>query len=106
MKISIQGYNINYKITGEGEQTLVILQGWGTKLEVYDSVAASVNHKYRVVQFDFPGFRDRSAGGHAVVLAAVVVKVQRNRCSSDLQCLCERCYQLSIPFPPLLIDPV
>ena len=56
MKISIQGYNINYKITGEGERTLVILQGWGTKLEVYDSVAAAVNQGMRVVQFDFPGF--------------------------------------------------
>ncbi|MBO4323851.1 MAG: alpha/beta hydrolase [Lachnospiraceae bacterium] len=56
MNISIQGYNVNYKITGEGERTLVILQGWGTKLEVYDSVAAAVNHGMRVVQFDFPGF--------------------------------------------------
>lgn len=56
MNITVSGYNINYKITGEGEDTLVILQGWGTKMEVYDSVAASVNHKYRVVQFDLPGF--------------------------------------------------
>ena len=56
MNIMVQGYKINYKITGEGDRTLVILQGWGTKLEVYDSVAACVNHKIRVVQFDLPGF--------------------------------------------------
>ena len=56
MNIMVQGYKINYKITGEGDRTLVILQGWGTKLEVYDSVAARVNHKIRVVQFDLPGF--------------------------------------------------
>lgn len=56
MNILIDGYNINYKITGDGEQTVVILQGWGTGLEVYDSVAACINESYRVIQFDFPGF--------------------------------------------------
>jgi len=56
MNTTIDGYNINYKITGEGENYVVILQGWGTKLEVYDSVANTINSKYKVVQFDFPGF--------------------------------------------------
>ena len=56
MNILIDGYNINYKITGAGEQTVVILQGWGTGLEVYDPVAACISEGYRVIQFDFPGF--------------------------------------------------
>lgn len=56
MNIVIDGYNINYKITGDGEQTVVILQGWGTSMEVYDSVAACINESYRVIQLDFPGF--------------------------------------------------
>lgn len=56
MEQIIDGYHIRYKITGEGEDTVVILQGWGTRLEVYDSVAAAINSKYRVVQLDFPGF--------------------------------------------------
>lgn len=56
MNILIDGYNINYKITGDGERTVVILQGWGTGLEVYDSVAACINGSYRVIQLDFPGF--------------------------------------------------
>lgn len=56
MTIEINGYKINYKITGESERTLVILQGWGTKLEVYDSIANYVKDGYRVVQFDMPGF--------------------------------------------------
>ena len=47
MTISIDGYNINYKITGPSEDSgapvLVVLQGWGTGLELYDSVAAAVN---------------------------------------------------------------
>ena len=56
MRISIDGYKVEYKITGDGPETLVILQGWGTNLELYDSVAAMVSDRYRVVQLDLPGF--------------------------------------------------
>lgn len=56
MNITVDGYNICYKITGEGEETVVMLQGWGTDLGMYDSVANAINEKYRFVQFDFPGF--------------------------------------------------
>jgi pimeloyl-ACP methyl ester carboxylesterase len=57
MKISIDGYDISYKISGpEDAETLVVLQGWGTDMGLYDSVAAAVSDKYRVIQFDLPGF--------------------------------------------------
>lgn len=56
MNITIDGYNIDYNITGNGDKTVVILQGWGTKHQVYDSVAACIYTSYKVVQFDFPGF--------------------------------------------------
>ena len=56
MDIKVDDYNICYKITGTGRETAVILQGWGTDLGIYDSVANTINEKYRVVQFDFPGF--------------------------------------------------
>lgn len=56
MNIEVDGYNICVKITGTGEETVVMLQGWGTDLGVYDLVANSINEKYRFVQFDFPGF--------------------------------------------------
>ena len=56
MNIEINGYNICYKKTGQGEKYAVILQGWGTDLGVYDSVADTINDKYTVIQFDFPGF--------------------------------------------------
>ncbi len=54
----INGLDINYKISGpkRARRTLVILQGWGTEMGLYDSVAAAVNDKYKVVQFDMPGF--------------------------------------------------
>ena len=58
MNIKINDYEIAYKISGpEGaEKTAVILQGWGTEMGMYDSVAAAVNDEYRVLQVDFPGF--------------------------------------------------
>jgi pimeloyl-ACP methyl ester carboxylesterase len=56
MNILIDGYNICYKVTGTGEDVVVMLQGWGTDLGVYDIVANTINEKYRFVQFDFPGF--------------------------------------------------
>ncbi len=56
MNITVDGYKVNYKITGDGPQTLVILQGWGTEMSLYDSISDAVNDTFRVVQFDFPGF--------------------------------------------------
>ena len=58
MDINIDGLNINYKITGPkgNRKTAVVLQGWGTDLSMYDSVAAAINDRYRVVQLDLPGF--------------------------------------------------
>lgn len=56
MNIVVDGYNICYKTTGTGDKTVVILRlGYG--LGVYDSVAGVVDgSRYRVIQFDFPGF--------------------------------------------------
>ena len=56
MHTEIDGYNISINITGIGEKTAVILQGWGTDHRMYDSAASAINGGYRVVQFDFPGF--------------------------------------------------
>ena len=48
MEIVIDGYKIAYKESGAGDNVIVILQGWGTNMAAYDSVAACVNAKYRV----------------------------------------------------------
>ncbi len=59
MVLNIDGYNINYKITGpDTGRTVVMLQGWGTSLDLYDFVAGSLNDECRFVQLDFPGFGD------------------------------------------------
>ena len=56
MNTVIDGYNINYKITGDGPETIIMLQGWGTSLKIYDSLAPVLSKRYKFVQFDFPGF--------------------------------------------------
>lgn len=56
MEKIIKGCKVNYKESGNGEKTIVILQGWGTNMEVYNSMASVLMLKYKVVQFDFPGF--------------------------------------------------
>ena len=56
MYTEINGYQIAYKITGSGEKTAVILQGWGTSYNAYESVAEVLRGGFRVVQFDLPGF--------------------------------------------------
>lgn len=58
MNIEIDGLKINYVDSSpESEQpVVVILQGWGTSLEVYAPVAACIESKYRVIRLDFPGF--------------------------------------------------
>ena len=56
MRITIDGIDIEYKFSGSGERNVVVLQGWGTELSVYDSVAAAISDSCRVLQFDLPGF--------------------------------------------------
>ena len=55
MNKEINGISVNYDIKGAGDYVF-ILQGWGTSLEVYASVANLLAQKYTVVSFDFPGF--------------------------------------------------
>ena len=56
MEIQVNGYNIRYKISGDGPKNAVILQGWGTTMEVYDSIKNILVDKYKVIQMDLPGF--------------------------------------------------
>lgn len=56
MFLDVKGYKTFYKITGSGDRAVVLLQGWGTSCEIYNSVAASIQEKYKVIQLDFPGF--------------------------------------------------
>lgn len=56
MEILVDGLKIHYDFVGSGEETVVILEGWGTSMPVYASVANVLSQKCRVLLFDLPGF--------------------------------------------------
>lgn len=58
MFLKVMNFDIAYQVTGDGPETVVILQGWGTSYHAYDSITEILKSRYRVVQFDFPGFGD------------------------------------------------
>ncbi len=58
MEILVDGLKVNYAFFGEGPETVVILEGWGTSMPVYQSIANLLSEKYRVLLFDLPGFGD------------------------------------------------
>lgn len=58
MKVDVNGIATEYKISGpaDAEETVVLLQGWGTTLDLYDYVDECINGKVRFVRLDLPGF--------------------------------------------------
>jgi len=56
-KIFIDNLEINYKVAGEGEKTLLILHGWGSKSDYWQKVGNLLVKKgIKVVIPDLPGF--------------------------------------------------
>lgn len=55
MTIDIKGIETNYIDKGEGDIVLV-LQGWGTCVDLYSAVIDRIAEKYRVLAPDLPGF--------------------------------------------------
>ena len=47
MEKIVNGYSIRYKETGQGPKIAVVLQGWGTDMKLYDSVAADLADAYK-----------------------------------------------------------
>lgn len=57
MYTEVNGYNIKYSLVGDKEPVAVVLQGWGTTLEVYQSMVPLLGELgYRVLLLDLPGF--------------------------------------------------
>jgi pimeloyl-ACP methyl ester carboxylesterase len=51
----IQNLRIHYKIAGEGEP-LILLHGWGSKIEHYEKLQNFLAQNFRVYAVDLPGF--------------------------------------------------
>ena len=55
MYIDIKGINTHYEDRGAGD-TVVILQGWGTDLSLYEGLIAHISKTHRVIAPELPGF--------------------------------------------------
>ena len=55
MKAEINGISVNYTDKGSGDVVL-LLQGWGTSVDLYSAVIDLMAEKYRVMAPDMPGF--------------------------------------------------
>lgn len=55
MFVDIDGLNINYEFSGEG-QIVLLLHGWGGRIESFKPVFEFLAQYYKVYAIDFPGF--------------------------------------------------
>lgn len=56
MEITIDGIAVNCTDLGQGEQTVLILQGWGTDESLYRGLAEHLGRSMRVILPELPGF--------------------------------------------------
>ena len=56
MVAEVRGIPVNYISFGEGPETAVILQGWGTTAALYRDLAAHLGQRMRVYVPELPGF--------------------------------------------------
>ena len=55
MNTDVNGILTNYIEKGSGD-TVLVLQGWGTSVDLYSAVIDKMSEKYRVLAPDMPGF--------------------------------------------------
>jgi pimeloyl-ACP methyl ester carboxylesterase len=55
MQIIVDDLVVNYKVEGEGDAVL-LLHGWGDKLETFNQLTQELKSHYEVVRLDLPGF--------------------------------------------------
>lgn len=55
MRININGIDVNYFDIGSGDETVVMLHGWASSIELFRPSAEAISGKYRVVAPDMPG---------------------------------------------------
>lgn len=60
MNIELNGLNVNYIKEGSGDENVLILEGWGTKISTYNVLINAVSQYSTVYCFDMPGFGETS----------------------------------------------
>lgn len=57
MVANVDGFNINYEISGNGED-LLFLHGWGSSLDAFTRMITPLKENFRCIALDLPGFGD------------------------------------------------
>ncbi len=55
MQVIVDGLPVHYESTGKGS-VVVLVHGWGDRLETFDSIVPDLARRYTVVRLDLPGF--------------------------------------------------
>ena len=55
MKEIINGTDIQYRLSGNGESKVLLLHGWGCNMEMMQPVASVLEEDHRTLLIDFPG---------------------------------------------------
>jgi pimeloyl-ACP methyl ester carboxylesterase len=53
--LRLNGVDTYYELTGQGEDNVVVLHGWGGSIAVFSPVITHLEKKHRVLALDFPG---------------------------------------------------
>jgi len=56
MQEIIKNVKINYKLYGNGEDTIVLLHGWGQNIQMMEPIGNNFIKEYQVLIIDLPGF--------------------------------------------------
>lgn len=81
MQVLVDGQLVNYADEGKG-RVVVLLHGWGARLQTFDALARQLRSHYRVIRLDFPGFGASpkpddswTVGSYATLTAAFLKKL-------------------------------
>lgn len=55
MQVIVDGLLAHYETQGSGKSVLM-LHGWGDKLETFNTLASTLSQKYQIIRLDLPGF--------------------------------------------------
>lgn len=55
MKKNIKNININYELYGDGNDTLVLLHGWGQNIEMMKPIGDNMKKNHQILIVDLPG---------------------------------------------------
>ena len=56
MRKLIKNINVNYELYGEGNDTIVLLHGWGQNIEMMKPIGDNLRREHQILIIDLPGF--------------------------------------------------